>query len=299
MYFQPPRSLGTLIGAVLALWATAAAIVLLNYGITSGVNVGTLLVYVIAIAMAGITVLFAYWTYSLATLAYMVDRNGLVISWGASRQVIPLGAIERLVPGTSVEGEPQVRGLSWWGYHIGGAQVGRIGRVLFYSTHQSPEQVLYVMTSERNYALSVPDPVAFAREIQTRQDLGPTAMVSHHVERSGLMLGSLFADRLALALVVAAGLACLAVWLQVVIRYPDLPATLTLRFPPGSGGVIESVVDRSAILEIPQVGTGLLAANLVLGTLAHAWERFAGYVLYGAAGALQVALFIAVLSALG
>src|SRR5690606_6884959 len=128
-----------------------------------------------------------------ATLAYALDRNGLVITWGTVRQVVPLGAIERLVPGTAV-GVPRVQGVSWLGHHVGSATIDRIGSVLFYSTHQAPEQVLYVMTTERNYAISVSDPASFAQEIQVRQDLGPTAEVTHHVERESAPLQAFWSD---------------------------------------------------------------------------------------------------------
>ena len=68
-----------------------------------------------------LTVVFVYWTYSLATMSYALDRNGLVIAWGPVRQVVPLHSIERLVPGSAV-GVPSVHGVSWWGHHVGNAE---------------------------------------------------------------------------------------------------------------------------------------------------------------------------------
>ena len=172
MYYQPPRALGLLVGAVITLWAAAVVLVLFNNGLTSGIGLGQVLSYSASLVALVLAAIFGYWTYALATLSYALDRNGLVITWGTTRQVIPLGAIERLVPGTSA-GVPRVGGVSWWGHHVGRANIERIGEVLFYSTHQTPEQVLYVMTEERNYAISVDDPAAFAQEIQVRQELGP------------------------------------------------------------------------------------------------------------------------------
>jgi hypothetical protein len=236
---------------------------------------------------------FGYWTYALATLAYALDRNGLVITWGATRQVIPLQAIERLVPGTAV-GVPHVRGVSWLGYHIGRARIQRIGDVLFYSTHQAPEQVLYVMTTERNYAISVENPAEFARHIQIRLDLGPTAEVTHHVERTAASLQSFWNDRVALALAALALVAGAAVWAAVALRWAGLPQTLELHFPPTDVLPLVEVVQRGAILELPRVASTILAINLVLGVAAHTWERVAAYVLLVAAAAVQVA-FIAAL----
>ncbi|MEZ4502160.1 MAG: PH domain-containing protein [Dehalococcoidia bacterium] len=297
MFIHPSRSLGLLVGGFLTLWAAGIAYLLLNEGATSGAGVGTLLSYLGGIAVGVLAVLFGYWTYSLATMSYAIDRNGLQITWGPIRQVIPLGAIERLVPGTAL-GVPPVRGVSWWGHHVGIANIERIGQVLFYSTHQSPEQVLYVITSERAYAISVEDPQAFAREIQTRQDLGPTAVVTHHVERSGPAVHALWDDRLGRALALAAIAAGLAVWLQVVLRYPSLPATLQLHFPPNDAPEVLTLSNREALFEIPRTGSAILVLNLVLAIALYGWERTPGYVLLAAAFGVQVALFAATTIAL-
>ena len=111
MYYQPPRALGLLVGAVITLWAAALALVLLNNGFASEIGMGQFSSYAGALAAAALATLFGYWSFALATLSYALDRNGLVIAWGPTRQVIPLGAIERLVPGTAV-GVPRVSGVS-------------------------------------------------------------------------------------------------------------------------------------------------------------------------------------------
>ena len=89
MHYQPRRTLGLLVGAVLASWSAAIGVLLLNAGITAGVGPAQLAAYGGAAVAAAIALLFAYWCYGLATLAYRVDRNGLVIEWGTTRQVIP------------------------------------------------------------------------------------------------------------------------------------------------------------------------------------------------------------------
>ena len=298
MHEQPTRTLGLITGAVLSLWALGAAVVLLNFGRDSEIGVPGVLAYSGATALIALALLFADWTYALATLAYTVDRNGLVIHWGATRQIVPLGEIERLVPGTSV-GVPRVRGVSWWGHHVGSATIDRIGPVLFYSTHQSPEQVLYVMTSERAYALSVDDPAAFAQEIQTRQELGPTAEVPHRAEHGGAAaLNALPGDRTALVLAAVALLGLFAVWLQIALRFPDLDLTIPLHFPPLEADPLLPRVPRSALLELPRVASAVLAVNLVAGLLLYSWERVAGYLMWAGAAAIQAAFFVAIVVAL-
>ncbi len=292
MYYQPPRALGLLVGGLLTAWALGILALLAIFAAGRDFDLVTAVTYVMIGGAAVLAAMFGYWTASLATLSYAVDRNGLVIHWGATRQVIPLGAIERLVPGTAV-GVPRVRGVTWLGYHVGSASIQRIGEVLFYSTHQTPEQVLYVMTTERNYAISVPDPADFAREIQLRQDLGPTARVTHHVERSAPGLQGFLHDRRGIMLAaIAAGLAVLS-WIAIGLRYGTLPETFELRFPPGNQSPLIDLVHRSDLLEIAQAASIVLVVNVITGALLYAWNRWAAYVLFVAAAVLQAGFLLA------
>ncbi len=112
MYYQPRRTLGLLVGAVLASWSAAIGVLLVNAGLTAGTGLAQLAAYGGGALAATLALLFCYWCYGLATLAYRVDRNGLVIEFGTTRQVIPLDAIERLVPERSLGAVPRVRGIS-------------------------------------------------------------------------------------------------------------------------------------------------------------------------------------------
>jgi len=282
-----------LVGGALTLWALAIAALIVSYAVGADFGFTVVLTVTGALAAAALASLFGYWTYALGTLSYALDRNGLVIHWGATRQVIPLSDIERLVPGTSV-GVPAVRGVSWLGYHVGSATIDRIGNVLFYSTHQAPEQVLYVMTSERNYAISVTDPAGFARQVQIRQDLGPTARVTHHAQRLGSAAQAFWYDPTGRILVGVALVAAFVMWSIVGLRYPSLPAAFELQFPAYTDSSLVNVQTKDAILQLPRIATVLLIVNLLIGFVLHAWERVAGYVLFIAAAAVQLAFAAAV-----
>lgn len=297
MFYQPSRALGLLVGSLLTLWSAGVAYVMYSYAGTTNIGVAAFLGYAAAAALVALSVLFAFWTHALATLSYAIDRNGLLITWGPTRQVVPLGAIERLVPGTAV-GVPGVHGVSWLGHHVGRAEIDRVGEVMFYSTHQSPEQVLYVMTTERNYAISVEDPHAFAREIQVRQELGPTTEVAHHVERTGAAAQSFWEDAWGRQVVLAALVLCLGLWAYVIARFGSLPPTLDLTFPPGARGELIAVSSREALLALPRAATVLLLVNTAIGVFVHAHSRVAAYVLFGTAGLAQLAMAAAVTIAL-
>ena len=83
----------------------------------------------------------------------------------------------------------------------------------------------------------------------------------------------------------AALLLCLGLWAYVLARFPSLPATLDLTFPPGARGELIAVSSREALLTLPQMATGLLLVNLVIGVFVHAQSRVGAYVLF-ATGAL-------------
>jgi len=292
VFYQPPRALGLMVGAALIAWSIGIAALLAlgtleqPFGL---LTLGTSMVIAVCLGIAGV---FAYWTYSLATLSYALDRNGLVIRWGITRQVIPLSAIERLVPGTAV-GVPSVQGVSWMGYHIGRAEIARIGNVLFYSTHQTPEQVLYVMTTERNYAISVPDPAAFARQIQVRQDLGPTADVSHHVERTLSAVQGFWGDRMGWLLAGGAIAMCAAAWLALATQYGDLPETVRLFFPPADRNPLSETNSRDILIQIPRAATVVLGLDLIAGVLMYAWDRTVARLVLGAGIAVQIGFLVA------
>ncbi len=291
MRYRPSRALGLLVGSLLALWAASVAVLLLNFGVQSGIGLLAFLAYAGTIGAGVLAGLFAYWSYALATLAYDLDRNALVVRWGLTEQVIPLNAIERLVPGTAVEEAP-VRGVSWWGCHVGRAETEVFGPVLVYSTAQVPEQVLYVGTAERTYGITVEDPVDFARQVMMRQELGPTAEVDHHVRHTYSDILSIIGDRAALALAALATAAGAAVWLQVAVRYGALPETFHASFPPGREAPIGELAGPSSILEVPQAATAILVTGLVAGLVLHRWERVASRLVLAACAAMQV-LFIA------
>ena len=297
MFYQPPRALGLMVGAVLIAWSLGIATLLVLGTLDQPFGLLTLGTSMVTAACLGVAGVFAYWTYSLATLSYSLDRNGLVIRWGITRQVIPLGAIERLVPGTSV-GVPQVRGVSWMGCHIGHAQIPRIGDVLFYSTHQMPEQVLYVMTTERNYAISVPDPAGFAKQIQLRQDLGPTADVTHHVERAFSLAQGFWGDHLGWFLAVTGIGVCAAAWLALAYQYGDLPGTVHVFFPPTEVVPLSDTNAKEILIAVPRAATFVLAANLAAGVLMYAWDRAVARMLFGAGIAVQIGFLVALQAAI-
>ena len=168
--FRPPRTLGTIIGAAFAGWSLLFAGLTLRIAIGAPAEFKTFLAWLVAGVLLLLAGVFANWTYALSTLSYMVDRETLVIRWGFRRVVIPIDTIQRMIPGRTLD-VARISGLNWWGCHVGDGDVKRVGYTIFYSTHTSPDELLYIVTSEESYALTVQEQAAFAEEIQARASL--------------------------------------------------------------------------------------------------------------------------------
>ena len=285
--FRPPRSLGVIVGGALAAWAFGGALVAGQAATGAEAELKTFLAWA-ACAVLGVTgLVFANWAYAIFTLAYAIDRNALTIRWGFRRVIVPIDTIQRMVPGRTLD-EAKVRGLNWWGCHVGSADVKRIGFALFYSTHNSPDELLFVVTTEESYALTVLDQAAFAEEIQGRAAMGPVGRHSQRATAHGIASFPFWRDRAAMAAATATVIACAAVWGYVYTRYPYLPAVVEINFP-SAGGIVR-VGDKSHLLQITQASLGIAATNLLLGVVVHSRERAAGLWLLSSGALIQCVL---------
>jgi hypothetical protein len=282
--------MGASIGGALSAWCFALMSLLVWRGGTQDIGMGSFGAYVAAACFLGLGCLFAYWTYSCLTLRYHLDRNGLTIRWGDIRQLIPIDRIEALIPGRD-QPEPKVSGVSWLGHHVGHATVGALGDVMFYATHRSHEELLYVVTAGGTYGISVKDEARFAEDLEGHQKMGQVVSLPQVTERHSIAAQPFWRDPIAQALALGAMLAC-AVTLGYVFRnYGGLADSVPFSYP--SLGGVTRIDDKRELMMIPITGLGLLAINLVLGFFLHAWERAIGYLLFLAAIGAQIMLLAA------
>lgn len=285
--FQPPRALGVIVGGAFAAWAFVAAVVAASLAIGAQAEFKTFLAWAACALAVVLGLVFANWAYGLFSLSYVIDRDALTIRWGFRRIVVPIAAIQRMVPGRTLDAA-DVKGLNWWGCHVGAADVKRLGFTLFFSTHSTPDELLYLVTTGEAYALTVLDQAAFAEEIQSRAALAPVDVYSHRSAATGLAAMPFWRDRVSMVALGIAALACGILGGYVFAGYPDLPNVVELSFPE-LGGIVR-VGDKGELLRIAYLGAGILAFNAVAGVLLHAKERAAGLWLMAASGLLQCVL---------
>jgi hypothetical protein len=293
--FRPQTSQGTLFGCGIVFASAVLGAVLLAKGMSMDTGLSQLLPLLAGAAFFGLSSLFGYWTWGCRSLSYVIDRNALSIRWGSLRQVIPLTNIEKLIPGRDSDEAPQIEGVNWLGHHVGRGDVAGFGSVLFYSTHRNLGEVLYVVTHDEIYGISVPNNIEFAQTVQANQARGALFEQRRAVRRDGIAAQSFWVDPNARLLALVLLGAFVVVLGYVLQMYPGLDQSVPLRFP-SFGGIVR-ISDKSELLDLPRSAAGFLALNLLLAVLLHSWDRMVGYVLLLAGIAMQAMLLVAAIVA--
>ena len=287
---QPPRAMGALVGGALSGWCLLIMTALLWRGAMLEIGIGAFAAYLAATMFFALALVFGYWTYCCLTLRYHMDRNGLTIRWGDVRQLIPIDRIKAIIPGRD-QPEPKITGVNWVGHHVGRGNVGALGEVMFYATHRSHEELLYVVTEVATYGITVKDEARFAEDLEGHQKMGHVVSLPQVTERHSIAAMPFWTDRIAQALALGAVVAC-AVTLGYVFRnYSGLAQSIPFAYPTFGG--LTRIDDKRELLMVPVTGIGMLAVNLVLGFFLHAWERAIGYLLFATAIGLQIILLAA------
>lgn len=294
--FRPPRALGVIVGLGFAAWALGLAVYVASLAIGAEAGFKTFIAWLVVGGLSLLGVTFVTWSYSLSSLAYVVDDHAVTIIWGFRRAVIPIENIQRMVPGRTLDA-PRIVGINWWGCHVGESDVKRLGYTLFYSTHNTPDELLYVVTAQESYALTVADQVLFAEEVQSRAAIGAAPRPSaQRSTATGIAALPFWRDRAASITVGIAVALFVALCGYFFYEYESVPNVIRFDFPDLEG--IVRVGSKTELLEIVYVAGGILAANVVLGILMHARERAAGLWLLASSAMLQVVLLIAAAAAL-
>lgn len=247
--------------------------------------------------------LVVYWSIAALQLRYRLNRNGLVIRWGASRLVVPMERIQAVTLGTEIgaeEGGPPrwraFRGVGWAGLRAGHARLpdNRLARVF---TTTSLAQSTIVLTPDSAYVVSPRDPSAFVEAWRVRRPLGPTQYWQEKRQRARLLDIPLWRDRLAWVLVGLGLLANLAMHAYLTFVFEQLPAALSFHF--GVLGQPDRIASRTEILRLPQVALLMLALDLGIGFLVYRRERTAALLIWTGGLVVQLLAWGAVLTIIG
>jgi hypothetical protein len=292
-------SVGGLVGLLLIGPIVALDIWFLNSLINQGlraqqISVLTFLMGLIVLLSVPLLLVLIYQTASWLTLRYRLDRNGVVVSWFGTEQIIPIRDIKRIVPGHEFGGTiVRRRGLRWPGHERGDGLVPGIGRTRFLATRSLAEQLLLV-TPGQAFAISPDDPDGFMSSFESRQKLGPNRLLDQTVRRARWLTWPLWTDQTAWVLLGAAVVVNLGLFGYLCLRFPGLDFQLPLHF--NSMGQADRIGTKIELFALPIIGLIILGTNLGLGLLLYRRERAGSYLLWGAAAAVQALFWLAAFS---
>jgi hypothetical protein len=248
------------------------------------------------VVLVSVPVLFVlvYQTVSCGTLRYHLDRNGIVVYWGGTQQVIPMRDVQRILPGSQLEA-PVVRrrGLRWPGHERGEGRVPGIGRIRFLATRPLAEQLVLV-TPGQAFGISPRDPEGFLKAFEVRRELGPNRLLALEIRHASWLTWSLWTDQTARLLLGIAALVNLGLFGYLFARFPNLDLQLPLHF--NNLGDADRIGPKAELFALPIIGLIILGTNLVLGLGLYRRERAGAYLLWGAAAAAQALFWLATFS---
>ncbi len=292
MDFRPRRLLGTITGlSITVISGSLAALLAFRLFQASVISLAALGMGFLILVLFVVVCLFGLWSYGCWSLRYRLNPDGLVVNWAATKHFIPFSQIRDIVLGGAAGSRVRVKGINWFGYHVGQARMEEIGDVLFYSAHRSHSELMYVVTPCISYAISPTDSRRFAQELKRHQNLGPLAEVRQSTRQWRILGLPFWRDRSSWLLLGIALFLNASLFAYAFYSYPRLPRLLPLGFT--ALGQINRVGLKSEVLGLPASALGVVAANLVLAFLLHAKERLAAYLCLAGAILVQVLFWAA------
>jgi hypothetical protein len=276
--------------------ASGVALILLDIAIAgafalvirqSGVSLVSFLLSLGIMALLFLLALVGYWLYGLLWSSFHLDRNALVIRWGATAQVVPMASITGVLSGQEAKGITYFRGARWPGLRMGYGEIEEIGPTLFFATGSLQRQVI-LTTDTLAYALSPDDPESFIEVTRQRLGMGSTQSVEQASRQPEFLSWSFWGDRLGLALLLGALALLLLLFGYISARYGSLAELQPLHFD--AAGQPDRWGTRVQVFTLPFIGLLALIANAGLGFLLYERERTASYLLW--CGAIGVQLLV-------
>ena len=293
MVWKPRIRLGAAWGVV-----TLAAILLFDTWCVQRLRTAPidLTLFFLSLALIVSVILIAlilYCLYGLLTLSYTLDRNGLIIRWGALLQSIPMGNIERVAPASELGASTRFWGLAWPGYRIGPGQLKGVAPLRAYATRPLAKQLL-VVTPSTVYGISPKDPQAFLADFSRRKNLGAAREMEQGTRRAKWTSLPFLGDRQAQALMLGGFLLNAGLFGHVCQAYPELPRLLSLHFD--AFGEVDRVGARAELFSLPLIGLIVQVYDTLAGLLLHRRQATAAYLLFAAGLLVQVLLWAAVVN---
>ena len=292
MHFQPYPTRSGFVSLGIALISAAIAVFLITL-LPQQNNLPDVFKLLLGVfVMLGLTSTALYWTQIAFRLDYHLNRNGLAIQWGFAQQLIPFESIKNIIPGQELSTSTTFKGINIAGLRFGWGELAGYGAIKFYTTATLANSLL-IVTPGQSYVISPRQPGKFLHAWQARQSLGPTQTWPAGIRRNWPLNTPLLADPLTWRLLGLAALTCLALFGYLSLTFPELPRQLPIQFDISGQA---RMADKSILFAFPGLGLFIMILNAILGSLIYRYEKVGAYLLWGSAIAMQVCLWVAVLT---
>jgi len=290
MNWYPNKRLGLLWGLVLIAVVVAAEVSLLRSILGAPIDFWLFVRALWCVATLPLLAFLAYGYYGLANLAYRIERNGIMIRWGAIADMVPRDEIIEIVPFSALSKRVS-QGWGWPGYRIGDGHVAGVGPVRLYTT-RPPEQSMAVRTRTRVYVISPANVEGFLADYRARRSLGPIARWAEGRRLPWLLNLSIWRDQLAGSLALPALVLNVGLFGYLAARYPGLAPRLVLSYD--LQGMGDRIGARPEIWILPAAGLAILLVNATLAAAMHRRERVLALLLLAHGPVVQALLWLAV-----
>jgi Protein of unknown function (DUF2679). len=250
---------------------------------------GRVLLFLVLLALASVV---GYRVLGAFTLAYLMDRNGLYISWLGNRSVVPLSQIDRIDVGEA-NTKLALRPLQAIGYYRAESKTSD-GRPLHIFSTLPPEKSLVIHTKNEAFAISPADQDAFVQDLEQRRNIGAVKALTSELQAGRIFLYDFWRDRVVRNAVLIAIVLNLLLGAFVAASYPDLEPMIEMRF--NAAGEAAGAQPRHQVLFLPLAAFGLLLFNIALGLSIYLRQKDGARLLQLTSILVQVLFGIAVIT---
>jgi hypothetical protein len=226
-----------------------------------------------------------YRTVGAFTLEYWVSRDAVTLVWGATRQVVPITTIERILIAPQIHAATAPSPWHWPCPDRRRLRSPEVGVITSYATRPLAEQIVLVTPGE-SYGLSPVDAQGFLRALQQRYAFGAARLLEPELQRPPAWTWPLWRDRTALILIGAGLLGVLLMFGYLSFRFPFLSSDLPLHFDVS--GLPDRIAPKAELFGLAVIGLVTWLFNTATGIwLYRRVQQGAAYLLWGGAMAVQ------------
>jgi hypothetical protein len=255
--FLPPRTAGLVFQVIIIL----ALLSLSAWGLLQAAeaSVGPVFLFYLtpALISIGLVPLLAYRLYALRTARYLMQRDGMALTWGLRAEDIPMNTIEWVLPSSELSYKLRLPWLYWPGSVVGARHTSAGKRVEFMASRS--RGLVLIAVADRIFAISPENPHAFLQTFQGFMEMGSLSPLPARSVHPGFLLARLWQTPPARYLLLG-GLLLNLVTLVIVILAVPSSGQVTLGF-----GVGREPVPAIRLLLLPVISSFFFLIDFFLG----------------------------------